>query len=117
MYCFAQTFVQIYSIANHIATLLLSFLGVLIIAAIHFNIFMIHIISLFLTFFHANCRHILIYLRLALYICMMVLYITYICLYLILVKLSLDVEGNPDPKPDSCQSFSICHWIVNKNNT
>ena len=116
MYCFAQTFVQIYSIASHIVTLLLSFLEVFIIAAIHFNVFMIHI-SLFLKFFHANCRHILIYLRLALYICMMLLYIRYICLHSVLVKLSRDIEENPGRKPNSCQSFSICHWIVNRNNT
>ena len=58
-------------------------------------------------FCHANCRHTFIYLRLALYICMMVLYIRYIRLYSILIKLSGDVEKK------SCQNFSICHWNVN----
>ena len=67
-------------------------------------------IPLFPTFFHANCRHIFIYLRLALYICMMVLYIRYIWLYSTLVKVSDDVEENPSPKPRPCQ---ICHWNVN----
>ena len=70
-------------------------------------------VSLFPKFLHANCRHIFIYLCLALYICMTVLYLRYIWLYSILVKLSGDVEENPGPKPKPCQSFSICHWNVN----
>ena len=64
-------------------------------------------------FFHANCRHIFHYLRLAPYICLVFLYIRYIWLYSVLVKLSGDVENNPDPKPKSCQSFSIYQWHVN----
>ena len=44
---------------------------------------------------------------------MTVLYLRYIWLYSILVKLSGDVEENPGPKPKPCQSFSICHWNVN----
>ena len=44
---------------------------------------------------------------------MMVLYVRYIWLYRILVKLSGHVEENPGPKPKPCQSFSICHWNVN----
>ena len=88
------------------------FEGVLSIAMIYFNIFIIYMI-LFMKFFHANCRYIFIYLRLALYICMMVLHIRYIWLSSILVKLSADVEENPVPKRKSCQCFSICHWNVN----
>ena len=30
-----------------------------------------------------------------------------------LLELSGDVEFNPGPKPDSIQSFSICHWNLN----
>ena len=44
---------------------------------------------------------------------MTVLYLRYIWLYSILVKLSGDTEENPCPKPKPCQSFSICHWNVN----
>ena len=44
---------------------------------------------------------------------MTVLYLRYIWLYSILVKLSGDVEENPSPKPSPCQSFSIYHWNVN----
>ena len=44
---------------------------------------------------------------------MTVLYLRYIWLYSILVKLSADVEENPGSKPKLCQSFSVCHWNVN----
>ena len=87
--------------------------GVFSIAMIYFNIFIIYMISMFMKFFHANCRYIFIYLRLALYICMIILYIRYIWFSSITVKLSADVEENPVPKPKSCQCFSICHWNVN----
>ena len=43
----------------------------------------------------------------------MVLCIRYIWLFSILVKLSGDVEENPGPRPQSCQSLSIDHWNVN----
>ena len=74
---------------------------------------MMYIVSLFLKFFHANCKHIFICLRLALYICMTVLYLRYIWLYLILVKLNCAVEENLGLKLRPRQSFSICHWNIN----
>ena len=49
------------------------FFGVFFIAVIHFNIFIMYIVYLFPTFFHPNCKHIFIYLRLALYIFVVVL--------------------------------------------
>ena len=58
-------------------------------------------IPLFLKILHANCSHVFIYLRLALYICMMVLYISYIWVLSVLVKLSGDVIENWGPKPKS----------------
>ena len=30
-----------------------------------------------------------------------------------LLQLSGDIELNPGPKPNSCKSFSICHWNLN----
>ena len=33
--------------------------------------------------------------------------------FFLLLELSGDVEFNPGPKPDSSQSFSICHWNLN----
>ena len=44
---------------------------------------------------------------------MMVLYISYIWVLSVLVKLSGDVIENWGPKPKSYQGFSICHWNVN----
>ena len=73
----------------------------------------LYIVCLFPKFFHANCKHIFLYLRLAIYVFMTVLYLRYSWLYSILVKLSGDVEENPGPKPKPRQSFSICHWNVN----
>ena len=65
-------------------------------------------INIFILIFHSF----FIYLRLALYICMMVLYIRHIWLYSILFQLSGDVEKNPGPIPKPCQSFSVRHWNV-----
>ena len=87
--------------------------GVLFVAAIYLNIFMIYMISFFFEDFHANCRHIFIFLRLALYVCMTVLYIRHMCLFSILVKLSGDPEDNLGSNPKSCQNFLICHWNMN----
>ena len=30
-----------------------------------------------------------------------------------LLMLCGDIASNPGPKPNSCQSFSICHWNLN----
>ena len=65
-------------------------------------LFILLFLSSFPKFFHANCKHIFINLRLALYIFMKVLYLRYVWLYSILVKLSGDVEENPSPKPKPC---------------
>ena len=105
-------FCTISFIESHLVTLLL-FFWVSFIAVIRFVIFMMYIVSLIPKFFYTNCKHIFDYLRLALYIFITVLYLRYIWLYSILVKLSGDVEGNLGPKPKPCQSFSICHWNVN----
>ena len=34
-------------------------------------------------------------------------------MHLILTKRYGDIEQNPGPKPNYCQSFSICHWNLN----
>ena len=47
------------------------------------------------------------------YTSMMVLYIRYIWLFSIFIKLSGYAGENPGLKPKSCQSFSICHLNVN----
>ena len=47
------------------------------------------------------------------HIYMLVTYVFHVWLYLILTKRSGDIEQNPGPKSNSCQSFSICHWNLN----
>ena len=47
------------------------------------------------------------------HIYILVTYVFHVWLYLILTKRSGDIEQNPGPKSDSCQSFSICHWNLN----
>ena len=37
-------------------------------------------------------------------------YLFHVWLFLIRTKQSGDIEQNPRPKPNSCQSFCICHW-------
>ena len=39
----------------------------------------------------------------------------HIWLYLIIFDRSGDVEKNSEPKPNSYQSFSICHWNLNSS--
>ena len=40
---------------------------------------------------------------------------TWYCKFLL--QLSGDIELNPDPKPNSWKSFSICHWNLNSITT
>ena len=41
------------------------------------------------------------------------LYIHYVWLYSLAIKLNGDIEENPGPKADSCDCLSICHWNLN----
>ena len=41
------------------------------------------------------------------------LYIHYVWLYSLAIKLSGNIEENPGPKPNSCDCLSICHWNLN----
>ena len=47
------------------------------------------------------------------YICILLAFIHHIWLYLIIFNRSGDIEKNPEPKPNSYQSLSICHWNLN----
>ena len=40
-------------------------------------------------------------------------YIIQILYHTYIIRLSGDVELNPGPRPNSCQSFSVCHWNLN----
>ena len=41
------------------------------------------------------------------------MFMHYIWVYSITIKMSGDIEMNPGPKPSSCNKFSICHWNLN----
>ena len=47
------------------------------------------------------------------YICILLAFIHHIWLYLITFNWSGHIEKNPEPQPNSYQSFSICHWNLN----
>ena len=47
------------------------------------------------------------------HIYVLVTYVFHIWLHLVLTKRSRDIEQNPRPKSNSCQSFSICSRILN----
>ena len=40
-------------------------------------------------------------------------YIHHVWLYSLAIKCGGDIEGNPGPKPNSCEYLSICHWNLN----
>ena len=48
-----------------------------------------------------------------LYVYTLVMFMRYIWVYSITIKMSVDIEMNPGPKPSSCKKFSICHWNLN----
>ena len=48
-----------------------------------------------------------------LYVYTLVMFMCYIWVYSITIKMSGDIEMNPGPKPSSCNKFSICHWNLN----
>ena len=47
------------------------------------------------------------------YFSVLLTFVYHILLYLIISNRSGDIEKNPEPKANSCQSFSICHWNLN----
>ena len=42
-----------------------------------------------------------------------IMFIQFIWVHALLIRHSGDIEMNPEPKPSSCHSFSICHWNLN----
>ena len=47
------------------------------------------------------------------YFCVLLTFVHHIWLYLIISNRSGDIEKNSGPKPNCCESFSICHWNLN----
>ena len=48
-----------------------------------------------------------------LYVYTLVMFMRYIWVYSITIKMSGDIEMNPGSKPSSCNKFSIYHWNLN----
>ena len=42
------------------------------------------------------------------------LYIHYLWLYFLAIKLSGGIEENPGPKANSCYCLPVCHWNLNR---
>ena len=49
----------------------------------------------------------------SLYFITVALYIHHVWVYFITIKLSGDIEENPGPQSEPCNSLSICHWNLN----
>ena len=63
--------------------------------------------------FRKNIKTINLLATKILFIYMLSTYLFHVWLFFIRTKRSEDIEPNPGPKPNSCQSFSICHWNLN----
>ena len=67
----------------------------------------------FVNLVHIRARFINLSVIRSFYFCVLLTFVHHIWLYLIISNRSGDFEKNPGPKPNSCQSFSICHWNLN----
>ena len=75
------------------------------------RIFHIYVLLIYVLVIYVLVIYVLVIYVLVIY--MLVIYVFPAWLYLILTKRSGDIEQNPRPKSNSCQSFSICHWNLN----
>ena len=69
--------------------------------------------GVFFAFFRKKVNIINIYLGRILYWNILSSFMLNIWYCKCLLRLSGDIELNPGPKPNSCKSFSICHWNLN----
>ena len=81
--------------------------------AINFCTFLSVISFCLIVLFRTNIKTINLLATKILFIYMLSTYLFHFWLFLILTKRSGDIEQNSGPKPNSCQSFSICHWNFN----
>ena len=60
------------------------------------------------------CKSVIcIYSRHVLYFSLLANYLCQLLLCRLHINLSGDIELNPEPKPNSCENFSVCHWNLN----
>ena len=71
------------------------------------------VLAIFNAFFRTKVNIINIYLGRILYWNILSSFMLNIWYCKCLLRLSGDIELNPGPKPNSCKSFSICHWNLN----
>ena len=70
------------------------------------------VLAIFNAFFRTK-NNIIIYLGRILYWNILSSFVSNIWYCKCLLQLSGDIELNPGPKPNSCKSFTICHWNLN----
>ena len=79
-----------------------------------FSIFLLISISWsFINLFRIKARFINLSVVRISYFCVLLTFVHHIWLYLIISNRSGDIDKNPGPKPNPCQSFYICHWNLN----
>ena len=71
------------------------------------------LLAIFNAFFKKKVNIINIYLGRILYWNILSSFMSNIWHSKCLQQLNGDIELNPSPKPNSCESFSTCHWILN----
>ena len=71
------------------------------------------VLAIFNAFFRTKVNIINIYLGRILYWNILSSFMLNIWYCKCLLRLSGDIKLNPGPKPNSCKSFSICHWNLN----
>ena len=71
------------------------------------------VLAIFNAFFRTKVNIINIYLGCILYWNILSSFMLNIWYCKCLLWLSGDIELNPAPKPNSCKSFSVCHWKLN----
>ena len=93
--------------------------SLMIIAYLLYAVFLKHIVNctlvlaIFNAFFRKKVNVINIYLGCILYWNILSSFMSNIWHCKCLLQLNGDIELNPSPKPNSCKSFSICHWNLN----
>ena len=84
---------------------------------INFSTFLSVISFSLIVLFEKNIKTINLLATKILFIYMLSTYLFHVLLFFTRTKRSGDIEPNPGHKPNSCQSFSICHWNLNSIST
>ena len=97
-----------------VAFILIFYMRYCILFCIFFSLFyFILLIYLFIYFFAVFRKKVNIYLGRILYWNILSSFMSNIWYCKCLLQITGDIELNTSPKPNSCKSFSICHWNLN----